>query len=219
MCAILPPQPRKEPQQTLGLFSYIAIVSQMKHSVVYIPGLGDNRTYGQHIALHIWRLFGLRPAYLALGWEVEEGLNKKLTRLDSLIEKLQNEGFTISLVGVSAGASAVLNCYANNPRIHKVVLVCGKVNNPDNVHPRRYKINPDFKESMQRVGSAVDTLQRQRRTENILSIYSPNDTTVSPKDSEIEGTARKKIFAWSHSSVIMNTLLFQGFAIAKFIKA
>jgi pimeloyl-ACP methyl ester carboxylesterase len=189
----------------------------VKHYVIFIPGLGDHKAHGQDIGLNLWRLFGLHPVYLALDWENKESIDAKLKRLDALVMKLSSQNTRVSLVGVSAGASAVLNYYKDHPQIHRVILVCGKVNNPDNIQSKRYDMNPDFRESMYRIESSLDTLRESGRLSNILSIYSDKDTTVPPKDAYIEGANSKKIRAWSHPTVIMNTILFHGFAIARFI--
>lgn len=191
----------------------------MKHHVIYIPGLGDSRTFGQDKAVGLWRLFGVTPHYLALGWENPEGFDKKLARLDSKVSALQEKGFTVSLVGVSAGASAVVNYYANNSSIHKLILISGKVNDPDNVHPLRYKINPDFKTSMERTGKSLEIIKHKDAAKNILSIYSQQDRVVTEKDSTIEGATHKKIYARSHGSAIAMAVLTQGRTIANFIKS
>jgi pimeloyl-ACP methyl ester carboxylesterase len=186
--------------------------------IVYIPGLGDHKTYGQHIALKIWRVFGLRTHYFALGWVTDEGIDTKLARASKLIEDLTKNGHRASLVGVSAGASAAINLFAKHPELHKVIIVCGKVNMPENVRPELYGKNPDFKQSMYKVKPSLQKIETQQSLQNILSIYSPNDRVVSPVDSHIDGAHNRTIWAWSHPSVIANTILFHGPTIARFVK-
>lgn len=143
----------------------------------------------------------------------------KLKRLDKKVIELSQAGDTVSLVGVSAGASAVLNYYSEHPNIHKVVLIAGKVQNPDNIHPRRFELNPDFKESIKGVGEALIKLEKQDKLSNILSISSRQDTVVSARDSYIKGANHKTINGGNHGRAIATSILFQGRTIAKFIKA
>jgi pimeloyl-ACP methyl ester carboxylesterase len=190
----------------------------VKHAVIYIPGLGDHRTYGQKVGLNIWRLFGLKPTYLALGWANKEGLDAKLARLDTLVQQKIARGYTVSLVGVSAGASAVLIYYQNHPEIHKVVLVCGKVNYPENIHPLRFRHNPDFATSMQLVGSALTAVHRNGLEKNIASFYCVRDTTVPRKDTYIAGAYNRKIWGFSHATAILAGVVFYGRVVATFLK-
>lgn len=107
----------------------------MAHHIIYVPGLGDYKTYGQNIAIQIWRLFGFRPHYFPLFWQDVAGFKHKLDRLEKFIAGLQKSGDIVSLVGTSAGASAVLNAYVNNMQVAGVVYICGKINHPENVSP------------------------------------------------------------------------------------
>lgn len=99
----------------------------MAYHAIYIPGLGDNRTYGQNIAIQLWRLFGITPHYFPLGWDGKEGYESKQKRLIQKIELLTKYGDTVSLVGVSAGASAALNTYVQSDKVLKTIFICGKI--------------------------------------------------------------------------------------------
>jgi pimeloyl-ACP methyl ester carboxylesterase len=173
----------------------------------------------QDKGIAIWRLFGLSVSYHALGWHQKQGMKTKLMNLDREVRKWQENGYTVSLVGVSAGASAVLNYYRDHPDIHRVILLCGKAHNMVAVSPDRLRQNPDFKESLDSVDAAVAALLADNCTKNILSIYSQLDVIVRPKESHVEGAHHKRSFAWSHASVIAFGILFQGPTIARFVRA
>lgn len=186
----------------------------MTHHVIYIPGLGDDRTYGQNIAIQFWRLFGLTPHYFALGWAHEEGFSLKLGRLLSLIDTLSQDGSSVSLVGASAGASAVLNASARRENLAGVAIICGKIQNPQTVSARTYLQNPDFKESMKE----VVTNSKRTAGRQILSIRPLRDQVVPLEDMRIDGAIYKTVPAWGHGSGIFAGIILGAPAIAHFFR-
>lgn len=189
----------------------------MAHHIIYIPGLGDHRTYGQNIVIQAWRLFGLQPHYMALGWHQPEGIDAKLERIHQMIETLHQKGHTVSLVGVSAGASAVLNVYAANLRVARVICICGKINRPETISHRIFARNPDFEQSMARLGAALATLD-QHRLQHILSIHPWKDRTVPVADTKITGAYEKTVPGRSHASGIFSGIIFGARPIANFVR-
>lgn len=188
----------------------------MAHHVIYIPGLGDITSYGQSLAIQLWRLYGLRPHYLPLGWAGKEKFEPKLGRLLDKVDSLEKSGNKVSLVGVSAGASAVLNAYAKRKNIAGVVCIVGKIHNPQTVGDRIYKINPSFKESMLQVVGSLDGLGEAKKS-RIMCIYNRADKTVPNKDSVIEGALNRKFLGWGHISAIFFTVTLGGPLIARFL--
>jgi pimeloyl-ACP methyl ester carboxylesterase len=191
----------------------------MTHHVIYIPGIGDHRSYGQNIAIQLWRLFGLTPHYLPLGWRTKEGFDRKLKRLLERIDLLRSRGDTVSLVGISAGASVVLAAYAQRPELNGVVCICGKIQNPGNIKSSTYAINPDFKESMRRVQTNLELLNRKSLLKNVMSMYALRDRTVPPEDARIKGAAEKIVPGWDHGSGIFFGVVLGAPAIAGFLRS
>jgi len=189
----------------------------MAQHVIYVPGLGDHHPYGQDKAIRLWRFFGLQPHYFPLGWADVDGFEVKKKRLADLVDQLQGQGHTVSLVGVSAGAGAVLNLYAERPDIHAVVLICGKVNHPETVGSQVYKHNPDFKESMYLLQSNLPKLNAAQR-KRILSIHPRIDHSVPPADTRIEGAHEKTLPGIGHRSGIFSGVIFGSASIGRFIK-
>ena len=99
-----------------------------KHSVIIIPGLSDETKYLRLINNH-WRKYGLTPIIHPVGWrDGENEFIPKLKRLVKLIDKLIKNGDNVSLVGTSAGGSAVLNAFCERKSvINKVINVCGRL--------------------------------------------------------------------------------------------
>ena len=189
----------------------------MANHALFIPGLGDKRTFGQDIAIQLWRLFGLRPHYLALGWHKNVGLDAKLQPLLDLIAKLQSEGHVVSLVGASAGASAVINTYMKNKDIKRVIYICGKINRPGAVSSSYYSKNPDFEASLTKLQDNLKQLTPADK-QKFLNIYPYVDNVVPYPDTKIDGVAELKIPGWSHAVGIMCGIILGAPAIAKFIR-
>lgn len=189
----------------------------MAHHVIYVPGLGDSRARGQSALLKLWRLFGFKVHYFPLGWADKEVFQPKLERLIAKIDELKGQGYEVSLVGVSAGASAVLNAYAERKNINKVVLICGKINNPQTIGERTYKINPAFKQSIYAVKNSLDKLE-SAQIKRILSIHPLVDGTVPAMDTKIQGAVEKTVLVVGHIFGIFYSITLGAPAIAKFLK-
>jgi len=192
----------------------------MAHHVIYIPGLGDHRSYGQEIAVvNYWRLFGLHAHYLALGWRHREGLDTKIKRLTDMIDGLADQGHTVSLCGTSAGASAALMAYALRPNLNGVVTIAGKVNHPETISQATRDANPDFYAAMEHVQGNLQTLSRRGDLENILCVYARHDNIIPFKDSIIAGSGKHRVAGWSHSSAIFFGIIFGAPVIARFLRS
>lgn len=188
----------------------------MKHHILYIPGLGDKHSYGQDIAINRWRRFGFTPHYFPLGWSYQEGFDTKLARVIIEIDSLTQHGDYVSLVGASAGASAVLNAYARHRGVTGVAYICGKINSPEAVSPEIFAHNPDFKESLDQLKGSLARLDA-KEVGKILNIHPVRDQTVAIKDTKIAGTAEKVVPGWDHASGIFFGIISGAPAMAKFL--
>lgn len=75
-----------------------------------------------------WSRYGLEPRVFALNWRNDEDFAPKLTRLLELIDQLAASGNKVSLIGTSAGGSAVLNAFTKRKDVvQRVVNVCGRL--------------------------------------------------------------------------------------------
>ena len=191
----------------------------MAHHIIYVPGLGDHKTYGQNIGIQLWRLFGLTPHYFPLRWATKQGFDSKLARLLEQIDSLQAQGNSVSLVGISAGASAVLSAYSERPQIAKVICICGKIQHPETVRPIKYQINPDYMESMQQVDKSLKRLKAQGLLGNIMSIHPLRDKSVPLEDTKIPGAVEKTVPGWSHASGVLVGVILGAPMIAKFLRS
>ncbi len=189
----------------------------IKQRVIYVPGLGDRRSYGQRTIVKFWRLFGLQAHYFPLGWADSEAFEPKLSRLLEKIDEVKKPGAKVYLVGVSAGASAVINAFARREQVDGVVLICGKIQHPETINPRYFQRNPAFKESIYLVSDSLSKLSQKDRAK-IMSIHPLYDQTVPISHTIIPGAREKTVFSVGHIMSIFYVIMFRGRMIAKFLK-
>lgn len=188
------------------------------HQVIYVPGFGDGLFYySQLTILKLWRLFGVKAHYLSLDWDNAEGFDVKLQRLVDKIDSLSKNGDKVSLVGLSASASAVLNAYAQRKNINAVVCICGKIQNPQAIHPIWFQKHPAFKGSAFMVSDSLAKLT-PKGLSRILSIRPIYDQTVPIADTIIPGAKNLVVPTRGHFFSLYFSITFRARTIAKFIK-
>ena len=173
------------------------------HSVIIIPGLGDNTTY-LNLLKNSWKKYNLDIVVYSMGWQDNtKSFRQKLDGLLKLIDKLHSSGEKISLVGTSAGASAALNAFVERRDIiHKVVNVCGRVR----VGPEsgfwsfvlRTKKSPSFAESVRAFENKEKLLNKddKKRIMTIMPLF--GDQLVPSSTVPIKGATNKKIYTGEH---------------------
>lgn len=191
----------------------------VKHHIIYIPGIGDERSYGQNLAIKLWFVLGLRGHYLPLGWRDTEGFNSKLIRLTNKIDELLAKDYRVSLVGVSAGASAVLAAYSTRPAVSGVVTIAGKIHHIESIKQKTRRENPDFIEAAKTIHRNLDVLKQRKDLKNILCIYTKRDKTVPPEDAVILESPKQRVPGWSHGSGIFFGVLLGAPRISSFLRS
>jgi pimeloyl-ACP methyl ester carboxylesterase len=151
-------------------------------------------------------------------WTDDRPFEKKFQKLLTEIDRLAGQGQKISLVGVSAGASAALSAFAKRKNsISGMVCICGKIQNSQNVQESTYTQNPSFRESMQQLDKNLPNLGQAER-KKILSIHPLKDNIVPPADTKIDGTREKIIPTFGHVFSITCAITFGSFGIVGFLK-
>lgn len=187
------------------------------HHVIYVPGLGDAKPRGQKLVTRLWRPLGVRGHYVPMHWAIDEPWEAKLARLLQAIDELSRTG-TVSLVGTSAGASAVLQAFAlRKQAVAGVVCICGKINHPETVNPDYYTENPAFKVALAQLQVALPGLTVADRA-RILSIHPLKDTVVPPPDTILPGAHERTIFSAGHPFSIFVALTFGAPGFIRFLK-
>ena len=189
-----------------------------KHHVIYVPGIGDWRPLGQDKGIEWWRLLGVRGHYHPVWWSSKELFEDKLNKLLAEIDGYSEQGDNVSLIGFSAGASAVLNAFAQRrDKITTVICVSGKINEPDTTSPHYFQENPAFKESLLLLQDNLATFSSEDK-QRMLTLNPLVDLVVPLKDAVIPGVKRWRTIAFGHMMSIAVTLIFYAPFIAWRIK-
>jgi len=190
-----------------------------KHAIIYITGLGDHHPTLQSLAIKGWNIFrGISPELFQNNWSDKRSFQEKRDRLLARIDELAGQGYIVSLVGTSAGASMALTAFALRKKdISGVVCICGKINRPESVSKAYYAANPAFKESMYQLGDRLKELNA-RDKRKIVSIHPLYDQTVPVKDTYIEGVKSSRIPTVFHVPSIALCLTIFSFVVVSFLK-
>jgi len=172
------------------------------YRVIYIPGLGDHRSRGQELAVQLWRIYGVKSEMVRMHWRDGKPFAPKLEALLHKIDSYVAQGDTVSLVAASAGASVALAAFAARPQqIQSIALICGKVLNPQNMHPSVFRNNVSFKDSLGMVNASLSRLTVQDRG-RIMRIHPLADESVPVRDTYIEGAQERTIAVVGHAIAI-----------------
>lgn len=178
----------------------------MKQCLIYIPGIRDDLLGIQSVLLQTMRLYGVLPLLHEMPWSGSGTYDSKLEALIKRIDSRAARGYSVSLIGASAGASAALNAYVQRREVVRaVVLICGKIQRPEGVADHTYATNPAFKTAMHQL---QDTLRELTPADKVkmLSLYSPKDVTVPYQDTVIPGVKEQALPALSHGKAILYTI-------------
>ena len=187
----------------------------MKHLIIYVPGLGDTTASGRKFAIRLWKIYGISAVVHQLYWADKEHFAPKLATLLSHIDESAAKGYRVSLVGESAGASAVMHAYAaRHSTVHRVAHICGKLQGGESVHPSTYSRNPAFAESMALLPSSIATLGRSHLLGRVLSVRPLVDKSVPLPDTIIAGIQTRTIPTVGHmASIALGITVFSWFLV------
>jgi len=190
----------------------------MKHHVIYVPGIGDNSFYVQGIAVRLWRLFGVRGHFHVMPWLGKEPFEPKLDRLLKEIDKYSGQGDKVSLIGPSAGTSAVLNAYVERAdKITGLIYICAKINAPETVDQPTYDANPAFKTSLELLQKNLPKLTDNDKVK-MLSLYSLGDKRVPYAATVIPGVQERRLPKFRHSLAIIYAITLGAPRLLRFLK-
>ena len=191
----------------------------MKHTVIYIPGLGDDHFRGQQFLISTWKLWGVQPCMVRMNWSQGDSFAPKLDRLLAKIDELTATGHKVSLVAASAGAGAAINAFAaRKDVVSGVVLIAGWVNFPENIGPGYRRKNPAFVESAYEVQASLDKLDFDDDRSRIQSRFAFFDPIVPRKYSEVAGARKVTAPSAGHAFTIATQLIFGAPFWLRFLK-
>lgn len=170
------------------------------HYVIYVPGLDDSRK-GYELLVNRWSIYGIVPNVHRVGWyDEEKSFEPKLKELVSEIDSLIKKGNTVSLVGGSAGGSAVLNAFIEQPKINAVVDLCGRLRAGKNVTPSldwAARNSPAFKESVLLFEKREPGMKKEQR-QRVLTLSPIWDEIVPKTTVPLQGATNKTLPSIEH---------------------
>jgi pimeloyl-ACP methyl ester carboxylesterase len=190
-----------------------------QHHVIYVPGIRDDVYKIQSTLIKLWRIYGVHGHCHEIPWFGQEDYKSKVQRLLDEIDEYADAGYKVSLIGASAGASAVLNAYVERKeKISGLIYIVAKINGPDTVSKRTYQVNPAFKTSMYLL---QDNLKRIYDTDKSImrSYYSPVDKVIPYKATVIMGVEEKALPKLRHGFAIIYSLSLGVRPILNFLKS
>ncbi len=118
-------------------------------------------------------------------WQGEEQeLEPKLERLIALIDESFEDGYRVSLLGTSAGGSAVVNAFTmRKDKIHKVINICGRLRKGENVFPTLEKASLTSKSFYDSVISCEENLKNLTKDNRMkILTFRPIFDELVPRD-------------------------------------
>lgn len=178
------------------------------HSVIYVPGIGDDKWRVQGVLVWLWFVYGVHGHVHEMPWTGQGEYSPKHAALLALIDKCLEQGHRVSLVGASAGASAVINAYVERrDKISSVAIICGKINEPETISESFYNRNVAFKESMYELQDSLKKLTPQDKAK-FRNYYTPGDQTVPYVCSFMPGIEEVRLPSMRHGQAILYIISF-----------
>lgn len=190
----------------------------MKHVILYVPGLGDTNISGRKKMLAVWHYRNIRIEAVPMNWQVDEPWQDKLSRLLARIDGLTTEGVRVSLIGESAGASAVMCALQRRAQhLNAVILLCGKSQYPDHISSHLRRRNPALhaavSESQRYIQAMSDDAKRK-----LLNVHPIADPVVPVQETKIPGVQNTRIPSFGHATSIVFGMTVWSFRIVHFIR-
>lgn len=187
----------------------------MKEYIIYIPGLGDHYDGLRQRSLSWWRIFGVKTELVPMQWYDGKPHADKQQLLHHAINKALNNGYRVSLVGESAGASIAMAAFADDNRLHRLVTLCGVIDPDAVVSPKIYRRGPAFKTAMANLSQINRSNLGSRRVTVITSLYDP---VVSQKTNIIPGNRPIRIPSIGHLVTITLCLTIYSLVVIRQVK-
>lgn len=183
----------------------------MKHCIIYIPGLGDSRDFWQQTAVKCWRIFGVRTQFVSMKWYEGGMYEAKLNRVLDAIDEAKNRGYTVSIVGVSAGGSMALNAAAKRrDHIHHVVTICGADDPHAKIAPVTRRRSPSFETSLRMLERSLAEVELSR----VHTVRAFIDRVVAGRHTIIAGAHNHIVPSFGHLATITACLtLYAGYIV------
>lgn len=191
-----------------------------KNHLIVVPGLGgENRWF--RVIINSWKMYGFTTHICDIGWKDGGKLQPKLQRLIKIIDDLHSDGNIVSLVGTSAGGSAVLNAFCDRrEKVYRVVNICGRLRAGEKVFPSleiASRTSSSFKESVLLFERRESRLTEKDKNK-ILTIRALFDEIVPTSTTILPGATNIQILSIEHILSITAAMTIYAQSMIKFLK-
>lgn len=189
-----------------------------KHTVIYVPGLGDTNISGRKKLLATWHYRNVEIIAHSVSWQTDEPWNTKLQALLSKIDTYVSQGKAVSLIGESAGASAVMQALQQRSEtLNAVILLCGKSQYPDRISPYLQRKNPALHTAATGSHNYAQSMTDAAKAK-VLNLHPVADPVVPVWETKIPGVQNARMPSFGHAISIVFGMTVWSFKIVKFIR-
>ena len=186
----------------------------MKRYIIYIPGLGDNYDGMRQVALHGWRLLGVRTELIPMKWYDGASYEDKYERASAAIRRAVSRGYSVSLVGESAGGSMALNLAADHPGVMNVLTIAGVTHPSIRGSATTLRRSPAFAVSIKQLARSLTKLDTAR----IITLRGIKDSVVNERYSGVTGAKGYVVPMVGHLATITFCLTLWSYVVVRIIK-
>ena len=192
------------------------------HKIILIPGLGDETKYTR-FGTRWWKMRGLDVVVFPVGWQDgDRHFAPKFQRMLELVDEMVKNGDTVSLIGLSAGGSAVLNVFAARKNVIHRVITIGARNRVGtytgaNSFENRTHTSPAFAESIEQAEKIEKKFSVEDR-KKIMTIRPIYDEVVPARTAVIQGAKNMMFPTVEHVNSIMSALTIYSKVIISFLQ-
>lgn len=186
-----------------------------------IPGIGYTVDWIKFLTRNWERKYGIEPHVVDFNWMADsEKFPGRFERMGKYLDEDMKDGREISLLGISAGGSAVINLfYPRRNKIKKVVTICGRVRDP-NVR-KMWNHKPEvlgvYEESVKLCEKNLDKLSDEYK-EKIMTVRPYFDEVVPLRTMTIEGARNERVNSAQHMVSIALSMSLYSKIIVDFLK-
>ena len=168
-----------------------------KIHVLYIPGLGDSFDAARRLALSYWKVWGITAELVPMNWKTSETYDEKYQRLVAQARRHEH----VIIIGESAGAAMALRVSEDMENIANCITLCGVAKNTAYISTHYDRRAPALRSATRNIPNTY------RNTLNIISIFTPLDTTVAPKNTVVAGATKHRLYLPTHMLTIVFGLI------------
>ena len=190
----------------------------IQHTVIYVPGLGDTNISNRKKLLGTWHYKNIELIAHTVNWQIDEPWTAKLNKLLDSIDQQLALGKSVSLIGESAGASAVVQALQHRTdSLTAVILLCGKSQYPDRIGHHLRRRNPRLYEAVSGSHTYIQTMSDTAKSK-LLNFHPIADPVVPVQETKIPGVQDTRIPSFGHAVSIVFGMTIWSFKIVQFIR-